>query len=82
MQVRITVLGAPELSAGEQGVDLGERTSLFDLKNRLAGKYGGPFGVNGVLLAFVNGKAAQGDWNDVTLSDGDIVMFVVPISGG
>jgi len=65
--------------AGEQKIELLEGT-LADAKKHLTEVYPG-VSFDKVPVGFVNGKAVAQDWDNVVLSDGDEVMFVMPIAG-
>ena len=81
MRIRVKILGIPALPAGEQEIELRERT-LADAKSHLMEIHPDLLAWNKVLVGFVNGKAVGRDWKNVVLNDGDSVMLVAPISGG
>lgn len=79
MRVRLTVLGTPDGASGAADVEL-QGGTLAELRETLARE--GRLQETAEPLAFVNGGAVDRDWEEVSLSDGDEVLFVVPVSGG
>ena len=81
MNVKIKILGLPEVPPAEENLELAGQT-LGELRELLFEQYPQLAPLEGTLLAFVNRKTVRGDWKEVALSDDDSLLFVVPISGG
>ena len=80
VHIRVKILGLSGIRAGDHELELREGT-LAEAKKYLVQMHQ-DVALDKAFVGFVNGKAVARDWNDVTLSDGDAVMLVAPISGG
>lgn len=81
MRVKVKVLGVPAVPPRELDVEFEGRT-LAALRDRVGRDFGEITTMDGLLLAFVNGKATRRAWDKEVLSDGDRVLLALPISGG
>ena len=81
MKVRVKVLGVSAIPPLEQDVEF-QGGSVAALRDRMGRDWNEITTMDGLLLAFINGKVTRGDWEDEPLADGDRVLFAMPISGG
>lgn len=81
MRVRLNAFGIPGIQGGDREVEF-HGVTLEDLRQRLSENRLQSRSLNEAAVAFVNGKAVNQDWRHVTVSDGDAVMLIFPMSGG
>jgi len=78
VKVRAKVLGVPGIPAREIEVDF-EGLTVADLRDCIGKDWSEITNMDGLLLAFVNGKAARTNWHDEELQPGDRVLFALPV---
>lgn len=81
MHVTVSIMGMPEHTPGPQELGL-ENATVADVWSEVTENDPEGAASAEALMAFVNGRAVQEQWDDIELTDGDEVLFMVPISGG
>ena len=77
----VKVMGVPGIPPQEKEFDF-QGDTVAALRDRVGKEWDEVTHMDGVLLAFVNGKATRAAWEDEPLKDGDRVLFALPVSGG
>jgi molybdopterin converting factor small subunit len=81
VKVKVKVLGVSGIPPQERRVEF-EGETVAALRDRIGQDWNEITAMDGLLLAFVNGKATRGDWKDEPLKEGDRVLFALPVAGG
>jgi len=81
VKVKVKVMGVPGIPPQEKEFEF-EGCTVAALRDRLGREWDEVTNMDGILLAFVNGKVANGPWEDEALKEGDRVLFALPVSGG
>ena len=81
MRVRVKVLGVPAIPAQEREIEF-EGGTVAALRDRIGQEWDEITTMDGLLLAFINGRVSRVAWEDEHLGEGDRVLFALPVGGG
>jgi hypothetical protein len=78
VRVRVKVLGVPAIPAQEREIEF-EGGTVAALRDRIGQEWDEITTMDGLLLAFINGRGSRASWDE---EEGDRVLFALPVGGG